>query len=80
MIRNVLHMVWSVVMHVWLLGVVAVILFGSLATNSSFTPSPSDVMASVPVVLIVSGFFFLMVWLVRSRRMNRMMYAVRMMR
>ena len=80
MIRNVLHMVWSVVMHVWLLGVVAVILFGSLATNSSFTSSPSDVMDSVPVILIVSGFFFLMVWLVRSRKMNRMMYAVRMMR
>ena len=80
MIRNILHMVWSVVMHLWLLGVVAVILFGSLATNSSFSSSPSDVMASVPVVLSVSGFFFLLVWFVRSRRMHSMMYAVRMMR
>ncbi len=73
-------MVWSVVMHLWLLGVVAVILFGSLAANSSFAISPSDLMASVPVVLMVSGFLFLIVWLVRSRRMNRMMYAVRMIR
>ena len=80
MIRNILHMVWSVVMHLWLLGVVAVILFGSLTANSSFAISPSDLMASVPVVLMVSGFLFLLVWLVRSRRMNRMMYAVRMIR
>ena len=80
MIRNILHMVWSVVMHLWLLGVVAVILFGSLAANPSFAISPSDLMASVPVVLMVSGFLFLLVWLVRSRRMNRMMYAVRMIR
>ncbi len=73
-------MVWSAVMHLWLLGVVAVILFGSLTANSSFSSSPSDVMASVPVVLIVSGFLFLLVWFVRSRRMHSMMYAVRMIR
>ena len=76
MIRDILHTVWSVVMHLWLLGVVAVILFGSLSlTTSSLSTAPSDLMASVPLALLVSAALFLLVWLIRSRRMVRVASA-----
>jgi len=75
--RDILHTVWSVVMHLWLLGVVAVVLFGSMSLSTSpSSTSPSDLMASVPLALLVSAFLFLLVWLIRSRRMYHMANAL----
>lgn len=81
MTRNIVHVVWTVVLHLWLLVLVATVLFAPLGGGNTTSDTPfSGALSSVVLALAVTALSFMAAWVFltgRARSFAMMTYRIR---